>query len=278
MRSVIRQFNSFRRFSSISGSADKLSKKISYLEKSTPHDHVKADSVIAGTERWVKEFVAGLKLCPFVYKYKRSIAVFNSDDIIHCLEYASLHVQHLMSEQTAVSTKLIVFPHPKFRDLQAFVMLCGAVQNKLRIFRLASGSEIVMFHPCLVKMPPTNIPTPDRDPINFSSRSPYPTMHIFKRQDATYEAINWEKVHGITLRPNQFGIKTIEPILERNRRTLTGLGYYALKRKMDSFYDPQTLESATSSTDVPRTENTPNSPSPLKLFKHNPKHQKKQEK
>jgi Protein of unknown function (DUF1415) len=109
------------------------------------------EQVVATTEKWIKEYIVGMNLCPYASRFenKRTIHVTQSLGLFIPSEYVSLHVQHLAVEgDTAV--KLIVFPsridYEQFVEMFNFIALSDTVKELINSGRI----KMDIFHPTSV--------------------------------------------------------------------------------------------------------------------------------
>lgn len=236
-----RSFNSSSRALRAIGGGEKANDILAELKsfEASANKNPMSEHITAGTERWVKEMVIARKLCPFAYKYKKSIHVADTSSVPEAVRYASLHLLHLLAEdQREVSTKLVVFPNKVFAEDSEYFRnaIGGSVQHFLRHVQ---GFELIMFHPLqnMLYGPANPSPLPETFPGHFSLRSPYPTMHMFKIADVELEVKKWEKLHKTKIEPNFAGRKMLGEIQANNQIRLNQIGYPVLKKQFESFYD-----------------------------------------
>ena len=146
------------------------------------------DSQIKTVERWLKDVVIGLNLCPFAAKpfgdKRIRIEVFEGDTEAGLLEMLQSELT-LMDErpienqppeetETGIETTLIVIPNMlhNFDTYNQFLDLVDALLDK---FSWTGQYQIASFHPqyCFAGTVPDS-------PENLTNRSPYPLLHIIR--------------------------------------------------------------------------------------------------
>jgi hypothetical protein len=109
------------------------------------------EQVVATTEKWIKEYIVGMNLCPYASRFenKRTIHVTQSLGLFIPSEYVSLHIQHLAVESDTV-VKLIVFPsrtnYEQFVEMFNFIALSDTVKELINSGRI----KMDIFHPTSV--------------------------------------------------------------------------------------------------------------------------------
>ena len=146
------------------------------------------NSQIKTVERWLKDVVIGLNLCPFAAKpfgdKRIRIEVFEGDTEAGLLEMLQSELT-LMDErpienqppeetETVIETTLIVIPNMlhNFDTYNQFLDLVDALLDK---FSWTGQYQIASFHPqyCFAGTVPDS-------PENLTNRSPYPLLHIIR--------------------------------------------------------------------------------------------------
>lgn len=170
--------------------------------------------IIKQTEFWLNSFIIEYNICPFArQEYELGsihYAVITSNTTEQCLQLVFEECIRLDTE-TEIETTLIIFPHRfiQFEDYLDFLALAESLlieQNYEGIFQLAS------FHPhyCFEGTSPT-------DPANYTSRAPYPMLHLI-RENSLEQALQTfphpEKIpeRNIIL-TRQMGLKKLQTIL-----------------------------------------------------------------
>ena len=141
------------------------------------------NSQIKTVERWLKDVVIGLNLCPFAAKpfgdKRIRIEVFGGDTEAGLLEMLQAEIS-LIDEQlaeetgTGIETTLIIIPNMlhNFDTYNQFLDLVDALLDK---FSWTGQYQIASFHPqyCFAGTVPES-------PENLTNRSPYPLLHIIR--------------------------------------------------------------------------------------------------
>ena len=134
---------------------EQLIAKIKNLEKrnekrGTQSAKYTNEEVILGTEKWIKEFIIGMNLCPFASKFqnkdRQTIHVTQTTGLFVASEWVDLHAQHTVSEKEIV-TKILVFPNrPNFTN---FTDMCDHIKKSPGMGSLLENQQIKMmiFHP-----------------------------------------------------------------------------------------------------------------------------------
>ena len=171
--------------------------------------HPQAARVQQHMQRWLERAVIGLNLCPFAksvhVKGQIHYAVTAARDAAELL--AELRQQLLDLQQADPAerdTTLLVAPDA-FADFLDFNDFLGRADRLLRKLRLDGVLQIASFHPQYQFADAG----PD-DVGNCSNRAPYPTLHLL-REDSIARAVQ--------------AVPDAADIFERNRRTLTDLGF-----------------------------------------------------
>ena len=158
---------------------------------------------IKTVERWLKDVVIGLNLCPFAAKpfgdKKIRIEVFEGDTETGLLEILqseltiidsnriddkpidskptdnrSADEQPTKSYDTGIETTLIVIPNMLY-DFENYNQFLDLVDSLLDEFSWTGQYQIASFHPqyCFAGTAPDS-------PENLTNRSPYPLLHIIR--------------------------------------------------------------------------------------------------
>ena len=146
------------------------------------------DSQIKTVERWLKDVVIGLNLCPFAAKpfgdKRIRIEVFEGDTEAGLLEMLQSELT-LMDErpienqppeetETVIETTLIVIPN-MLHNFDTYNQFLDLVDALLDTFSWTGQYQIASFHPqyCFAGTAPDS-------PENLTNRSPYPLLHIIR--------------------------------------------------------------------------------------------------
>jgi len=156
----------------------------------------RSDAIIAETRDWIEKAVIGLNLCPFAK------AVYVSDRIRYCVSEADsadslladlsreLRVLQADDPQTCETTLLI---HPDaltdFLDYNDFLYLADTTVEALG---LTGEIQIASFHP-RYQFAGSG---PD-DVENYTSRSPYPMLHLLRESSVEHAALATPNVDAI---------------------------------------------------------------------------------
>jgi uncharacterized protein len=143
--------------------------------------------VVEHTRRWISSFVIGLGLCPFARR------VFDADRIRYAISHSrdknalsndlvsELHLL-LASPSTQVETTLLIHPHVlgNFLDYNDFL---GVVDQLLEELRLCGTIQVASFHPDyrFAGIKPNAAE-------NYTSRSPYPMLHLLRETSVSQAA------------------------------------------------------------------------------------------
>jgi len=155
-------------------------------------------SQIETVERWLKDVVIGLNLCPFAAKpfgdKKIRIEVFEGDTEAGLLEMLQSELTIIDSNRiddksidgrstdepptenydTGIETTLIVIPN-MLHDFETYNQFLDLVDSLLDEFSWTGQYQIASFHPqyCFAGTAPDS-------PENLTNRSPYPLLHIIR--------------------------------------------------------------------------------------------------
>ncbi len=146
------------------------------------------NSQIKTVERWLKDVVIGLNLCPFAAKpfgdKRIRIEVFEGDTEAGLLEMLQSELT-LMDErpienqppeetETVIETTLIVIPN-MLHNFDTYNQFLDLVDALLDTFSWTGQYQIASFHPqyCFAGTVPDS-------PENLTNRSPYPLLHIIR--------------------------------------------------------------------------------------------------
>lgn len=151
--------------------------KITYLTGMT-------ELIQAQTEKWLREFVIGLGLCPFASAPMRAglvhISVSQATNIETLAADLAKEAESLLDLSRAErETSLLVAPHlfDEFEDMLDFL-------DDIEILWEEAGLEgilqLVSFHPDY-----RFADAPADDPANSTNRSPYPMLHLLREDSVT---------------------------------------------------------------------------------------------
>lgn len=167
------------------------------------------EEIIAATDRWVTRAVIGLNLCPFAraardnkqVRYVVSNAKTPQDLLADLMRELELIAEASRAE---VDTTLLIHPYvlQDFLDYNDFL---GVVDDTLEEMELDGILQVASLHP------EHQFADTDIDDIeNYTSRSPYPTLHILREASIAEAVANYPEA---------------DRIFERNVETLRRLGH-----------------------------------------------------
>ena len=179
-----------------------------------PADQTEGADPIAETRRWVERAVIGLNLCPFakaVY-VKQQVRFVLSEATTREALRAQLDDELALlrdSDPEVLDTTLIVHPGVlvDFEDYNDFL---DEADTAVEALDLQGVLQVASFHPDY-----RFAGVADDDIGNSTNRSPYPTLHLLR--EASID-------HAVAAFPDP------EVIVERNLRTLEGLGHTGWRR------------------------------------------------
>ena len=130
-----------------------LSKKVNKLEVKNSRSPLETPrfssaQVLDCTEKWIKEYIIGMNLCPYAsgYANKRSVHIVQTFGLFAPTEYVKLHAQHLLAEKEVV-VKLIIFParvnYTAFTEMFDFMTRTEGLDNLIQ----SDLIKMDMFHP-----------------------------------------------------------------------------------------------------------------------------------
>jgi len=173
-----------------------------------------SDDPVARTRQWLERAVIGLNLCPFAkaVTVRDQVRFVCSDAttpeaLLEALAAELAHLRDVAPGQT--DTTLLIHPQVlgDFLDYNDFLDLADALVEDMG---LEGVLQVASFHPGY------RFADAGADDIgNFTNRSPYPTLHLL-REDSVTRAV------GAYPDP--------DVIVERNLRTLEGLGHAGWRR------------------------------------------------
>ena len=133
---------------------EELIERTKNLEKKNNHRRDQStkftdSEVIKSTERWIKDFIIAMGLCPYAsggFEKKRSIHASQTTGLFIASEWIDLHAQHLVVEKEMV-TKLLVFHNRTNYD--NFKDMCDILGKSPVMNNLIENQIIKMaiFHP-----------------------------------------------------------------------------------------------------------------------------------
>jgi hypothetical protein len=153
---------------------------------SLPRNMSRSEIIIAQTKKWIVDVVVGCNFCPFAAReIKRGsihYEVVSSDAIESSLSKLMVAFQQLDSDK-AIETTLLIFPD-SFADFTDYLHLVAAAEELVENEGYEGVYQVASFHPAYLFDG-----SDDRDPANYTNRSPYPMLHILREESLT-EAID----------------------------------------------------------------------------------------
>lgn len=163
----------------------------------TPGQEVDDQRVIEATERWVRDVVVNLNLCPFAKRelvrnrVRFVVSAATTEDAL--LE--SLHQElQWLNDHDEVETTLLVHPHVlwDFLDYNEFL---PAADDLLRYLDLEGIYQVASLHPDYQFGG-----TEPGDVENYTNRSPYPMLHLLREESLERAIDNYPDVDEIPQR------------------------------------------------------------------------------
>lgn len=167
--------------------------------------------VLEKTEKWLKDIVIGLNLCPFAKRpfVKGGIRIEYSD-----AESGEELTRHLLEElnllniDAEIETTLLVHPH-FLQDFEDYLSFVDFTQDILIETGLEGEIQIASFHPDYYF---DGVAVDDIG--NYTNRSPFPMLHLI-REDSISEAVA--------------SYPDIEEVPTNNIKTMEELGFKRIK-------------------------------------------------
>jgi hypothetical protein len=174
-----------------------------------------APDTIERVERWIREFVVGLDICPFARAPWEAnqvhLMVSPAKDLHEAFTAATEAVEHLMeADPEQVATLLLILPVVNFATFEHFLDLVAAANDYLDAAELRGELQLAHFHPAYALQGYAAA-----DHAHFLGRAPYPILHLLRESDVAAAA------------SYPLGLKGM---LERNLATVRGLSLSALTR------------------------------------------------
>jgi hypothetical protein len=179
-------------------------------------DPLKDNEIIAAVQRWVKSFVVDMNLCPFAKReliknrIRFALTAAKTEEALLLALQAELE---LLNSDTAIETTLLIHVNV-LRDFRDYNQFLNYADKLLQQMKLEGIYQIASFHPHY-QFGGTE---PD-DAENYTSRSPYPMLHIIR--EASLE-------RAIAESPN------VDQIPVRNIELMNNLGQDRLRALMQA--------------------------------------------
>lgn len=184
-----------------------------------PSDLTPAE-ILARTKLWLERMVVGLNWCPFAKAALPRLEYLvvpqaEGKDLLSTYRQVIIdNVIHLSKTQDSeISSKILVFPDPRLGDLDTFQELSGALQIGSEKFSL------IPFHPVGVKPD-----VPSDHPQNFLVRAPWPTLHLIRDSQFRKAQEEW-----FAASPD----RSLTEIKENNIKSTTERGYWNLDEMLN---------------------------------------------
>ncbi len=140
------------------------------------------DNVIEHTKKWITDVVIGCNFCPFAAREVKlntiHYQVEESTDVVKCLE-SFLNECKRLDEKEDIETSLLILPGA-FADFNEYLDLLSFVEALIEEENYEGIYQVASFHP-LYKFEGST----DRDPANFTNRSPYPMLQLLRESSIT---------------------------------------------------------------------------------------------
>ena len=171
--------------------------------------------VIQQTKNWIESIVIGHQFCPYAQNpFKNdSIAyqVFHNNTTLQVLENLIRECMRMESD-TNIETALLIFPE-QFSDFEAYLDLLDLCESIMSKEGYDGVFQVASFHPQYVFSG-----SDDKDPANYTNRSPHPMLHILREDSLT-----------AVLKNNKHALEIPEKNIER--ATALGLEYFKTAMK-----------------------------------------------
>ena len=149
---------------------------------------------IRETRQRVEPFVIGLNMCPFAkapalrdgIRYTRARGQTEEEILAELLHEAAL-----LSEEDGPETSLLLLDG-KYESFSAFLDFFHLAEALVDHSDFAETIQLVSFHPdyCFAG-------APSSDPANATNRSPFPTIHLLRRDDVALAIASHPNIHQI---------------------------------------------------------------------------------
>ena len=176
--------------------------------------HPSPEAVIKATERWLRDFVVALDLCPFARFPLEAGKIIFTVSVAQDTERLTedlLEAIKTLEQRPEIETTLLIHPGV-LTEFDAYLDYVAAAEAIMAHLGYEGIFQIASFHPdyCF-----------DGEvgdaPANFTNRSPYPMLHLLREASLT---------QAIDAHPD------IDEVPQRNIRMLRELGLEAIKAKL----------------------------------------------
>lgn len=158
---------------------------------------IAAAQVVAATDRWIREFVVAMNLCPFARSAFTADSVryqlCDATDAQGLLEALARELAQLQQEPQ-IETGFLIHPlvMQDFLEYNQFLDLCDALLAELD---LVGVYQLASFHPQY-----QFAGTAANAAENYSNRSPYPMLHLLREASVERAVDTHPDVEGIPMR------------------------------------------------------------------------------
>ncbi len=135
--------------------------------------------VIKQTEKWIRDVVIGLNLCPFAAKEIKNNTVkyvCSDNDTVENVLSTIIEECVYLDNNPNTETTLIILPN-SFSDFDDYLEILEYIDETLFKFNYEGIYQVASFHP--------NYEFEDsevNDAANYTNRSPYPMLHILREE------------------------------------------------------------------------------------------------
>jgi uncharacterized protein len=191
----------------------------SSASSSEHHDNDKATIAIEATNIWMRSFVLGNKLCPWIGRAiaDKAIRLIPLEDeseekmTLKVYEEVLLLAKSNLTDSNSHKTTLLVIPRHTAFD--SFLELIDCIEHLIENEKMDEFVQIASFHPDY-QFGGTSY----EDEGNWTNRSPYPVIHLLQVDDVATAIEAYKKQFGST-----------DLIWENNIKTMQAIGIQALK-------------------------------------------------
>jgi hypothetical protein len=157
--------------------------------------------IIFQTKKWITDVVAGCGFCPFVSKeIKRgSIHYEVLPEATAAAALAKLVAMlYQLDNDEEIETSLLILPH-SFDSFDAYLALLEMAEAIIEKENHDGIYQVASFHPAYLFAGST-----DKDPANYTNRSPYPMLHILREASVTKAVDGYDGIDEVPNRNIRF--------------------------------------------------------------------------
>ncbi len=170
--------------------------------------------IIEQTKNWINQVVIGCGFCPFAAKeMKRGSVhyeVLQQSDKASALN-AMILMLHQMDADNKIETALLILPEG-FKSFDIYLQLTDMADILLAKEKYEGIYQIASFHPHYIFAG-----SDDRDPANFTNRSPYPMLHFLREESVSKAVDNFPGIDEVPARnikfTNEKGLEYMKKLL-----------------------------------------------------------------